>query len=133
MPSHPPNSTPAFGRFCAIYPPVAETPSRISAGDDVGSRFVPRRDGAQYLPSGRRTTRCAQLCRTLKTFTSQRWLPDLHPLYEEKEMYAGNVRSACRSFSAGPRDCIGKTLEYVKMRLIAARKICNSDVQLLPG
>lgn len=38
-----------------------------------------------------------------------------------------------RSFAAGPRDCVGKTLTYTEMRLNVAKTILYSDVQLLPG
>ncbi|EHA45858.1 hypothetical protein MGG_12520 [Pyricularia oryzae 70-15] len=50
-----------------------------------------------------------------------------------KETYADGSMRVHRSFAAGPRDCVGKTLTYTEMRLNVAKTILYSDVQLLPG
>ncbi|KAH6894738.1 cytochrome P450 [Thelonectria olida] len=56
------------------------------------------------------------------SFLPERWLniPRL----------GNNSTRAFRPFSYGPRDCLGKSLAYIEMRLILARIIWNFDVQI---
>ncbi|PKS09442.1 hypothetical protein jhhlp_004057 [Lomentospora prolificans] len=46
------------------------------------------------------------------------------------ERFQTDDQSCMRPFSVGPRDCIGKTLAYVEMRVILARVIWNFDMEL---
>uniref|UniRef100_A0A8H7NLZ0 Uncharacterized protein n=1 Tax=Bionectria ochroleuca TaxID=29856 RepID=A0A8H7NLZ0_BIOOC len=56
----------------------------------------------------------------LESFIPERWLGDGRFLSDKKE--------ALRPFSYGPRNCIGKNLAYVEMRVILARIIWEFDL-----
>lgn len=57
-------------------------------------------------------------------FHPERWLDDADP------RFANDNRDALQAFSLGPRNCIGKNLAYVEMRLILARVLWNFDIRL---
>lgn len=56
-------------------------------------------------------------------FKPERWLPN-------NEQYAADKREACQPFSYGPRNCVGKNLAYMEMRIILARVLWNFEVEL---
>ncbi|KAK3303817.1 cytochrome P450 [Chaetomium strumarium] len=59
-------------------------------------------------------------------FIPERWLEDEYQGYHfDKSRHA-----ALQPFSVGPRNCIGKNLAYVEMRLILARLMWNYDMVL---
>ncbi|KAK8132151.1 hypothetical protein PG999_000324 [Apiospora kogelbergensis] len=64
-------------------------------------------------------------------FAPERWLPVTHPLYDVR--YSSDNRAVSKPFSAGPRDCIGKNLAKVEMRLIIARLFWNFDLEPVEG
>ena len=47
--------------------------------------------------------------------------------------YANDVRKAAQPFSAGPRNCLGKNLAYMEMRLVVARLLWNFDIVSVDG
>ncbi|AEO63785.1 uncharacterized protein THITE_123322 [Thermothielavioides terrestris NRRL 8126] len=63
-------------------------------------------------------------------FIPERWLPDEQ--YQGQHFYKQR-QGALQPFSVGPRNCIGKNLAYVEMRLILARLIFNYDLALADG
>lgn len=64
-------------------------------------------------------------------FRPERWLPPSHPLYDAR--YAGDNRAVFHPFSTGPRDCLGKNLAYMELRLVLARIHLRFDWTLAPG
>ncbi|KAL2060790.1 hypothetical protein VTL71DRAFT_8842 [Oculimacula yallundae] len=60
-------------------------------------------------------------------FVPERWLKD----DACPERYRGDDRKAMQPFSFGPRNCLGKNLAYVEMRVIFARMLWNFDMQLM--
>ena len=42
-----------------------------------------------------------------------------------------NLSNIMKAFSVGPRNCLGKNLAYVEMRLILAHIIFNFDLELV--
>ncbi len=52
----------------------------------------------------------------------ERWLGD--------SAFADDRKEAFQPFHVGPRNCIGKNLAYVEMRLILARVLWNFDLQI---
>ena len=65
------------------------------------------------------------------SYRPERWLPSSHPLYDPQ--FANDNKSVHKPFSFGTRDCIGKNLAYLELRLIAARILFQFDVELAPG
>lgn len=57
-------------------------------------------------------------------FHPERWLGDGDP------RFANDDREAFQPFNLGPRNCIGRSLAYVEMRLILARVLWNFDIRL---
>ncbi|KAK1996652.1 cytochrome P450 [Colletotrichum falcatum] len=55
-------------------------------------------------------------------FHPERWLQD--------PAFAGDDREAFQPFHIGPRNCIGRNLAYVEMRLILARVLWNFDIKI---
>ncbi|KAK3896876.1 cytochrome P450 [Staphylotrichum tortipilum] len=56
------------------------------------------------------------------SFHPERWLGD--------SAFAGDCREAFQPFHVGPRNCIGKNLAYVEMRLILVRVLWNFDLRI---
>ena len=44
--------------------------------------------------------------------------------------FASDKRDALQPFSVGPRNCIGRNLAYLEMRLILAKVLFNFDMEL---
>ena len=97
-------------------------------------RAVPGKDGAiidgRHVPSGTAVSvyqwaanHSPKNFRDPELFVPERWLGT-------DEKYANDVREACQPFSYGPRNCIGRSLAYVEMRIILARLLWNFDVEL---
>jgi cytochrome P450 len=45
-------------------------------------------------------------------------------------MFANDNRDVFQPFSLGPRNCIGRNLAYVEVRLILAKVLFNFDLEL---
>ncbi|KAK3693167.1 cytochrome P450 [Podospora appendiculata] len=58
-------------------------------------------------------------------FIPERWVED-----GRDPKFDNDRREALQPFSVGPRNCIGKNLAYVEMRLILARLVWNFDLSL---
>ncbi|OQV06561.1 hypothetical protein CLAIMM_11111 [Cladophialophora immunda] len=57
-------------------------------------------------------------------FHPERWLNDAR--------FSNDVKEVLQPFQFGPRNCLGKSLAYVEMRLILARMLWNFDMELMP-
>lgn len=62
-------------------------------------------------------------------FLPERWLPSA----STKPEFADDDRAACQPFSLGTRNCIGKNLAYVEMRLILSKVLYNFDISAGEG
>ncbi|KAK4238426.1 cytochrome P450 [Achaetomium macrosporum] len=51
---------------------------------------------------------------------------------DEDPTYAADRRDALQPFQVGPRNCIGKNLAYIEMRLIMAHLLLEFDLELTP-
>ncbi|RDA89681.1 hypothetical protein CP533_3355 [Ophiocordyceps camponoti-saundersi (nom. inval.)] len=110
-----------------LYPPVADLPPRVSPGAIVGGRYVPA--GTRIFVSLQATFRNPSHFRDASFFRPERWLPKSHPLYDA--VFDDDNRLAFRPFSYGSRDCLGQSLAYAEMRLIAARFLFAFDFKRL--
>ncbi|PQE23100.1 cytochrome P450 3A17 protein [Rutstroemia sp. NJR-2017a WRK4] len=111
------------------YPPVATTPPRVSPGAEIDGKYVPQ--GTVIHVSQWVTFRNPEHFLEPDSFCPERWLKNTHPLYESK--FDNDNRDVFKPFSYGPRDCIGKNLAYVEMRLIVSHLLYRFDFEVLPG
>ncbi|KAI1814036.1 cytochrome P450 [Poronia punctata] len=112
-----------------VYPPAAETTPRVSPGDFVQGRYIPKGTHISVYPWA--TFRNSEHFGEPDTFSPQRWFSPGHRLHEER--FSRDNREAFKPFSFGTRDCLGKNLAYAELRLIAARFIYRFDYKLAPN
>ncbi|KAF1990155.1 cytochrome P450 [Aulographum hederae CBS 113979] len=62
--------------------------------------------------------------RRSEEFVPERWLP------EGEEEFGGDKREVFQPFGVGPRNCMGKSLAYVEMRILFARLLYTFDFSL---
>ncbi|RCI07681.1 hypothetical protein L249_5734 [Ophiocordyceps polyrhachis-furcata BCC 54312] len=108
-----------------LYPPVADLPPRVSPGAIVGGRYIPA--GTRIFVSLPATFRNPAHFKDASSFRPERWLPKSHPLHDAA--FDDDNRPAVRPFSYGSRDCLGQSLAYAEMRLIAARFLFAFDFE----
>ena len=107
-----------------IHPPVPAGPPRVvpPGGDTVDGIHVP---GGMTVSVGQWSA-----CHSSSHFAS----PDLFlPERWIDPAYSSDVKKAVQPFSAGPRNCLGKNLAYMEMRLVVARLLWNFDVVSTDG
>ncbi|KAL6229195.1 hypothetical protein BDW75DRAFT_225493 [Aspergillus navahoensis] len=105
-----------------VYPPVAPGLPRIvdAQGDMIAGNWVP----------GGTVVSISQLAANHSSvnFTDpEQFIPERH-LGDPR--FANDSKVALQPFSYGPRNCIGRNLAYVEMRLILSRMIFNFDMEL---
>lgn len=107
-----------------VHPPVPAGPPRVVplGGDTIDGIHVP---GGVVVSVGQWST-----CHSAKHFQEpDRFLPErwIDPAY------SSDVKKAAQPFSAGPRNCLGKNLAYMEMRLMVARLLWNFDIVSVDG
>ncbi|KAH8810751.1 putative benzoate 4-monooxygenase cytochrome P450 [Xylogone sp. PMI_703] len=107
-----------------LYPPVPISLPRTAPkpGEFVCGQFVPA--GTSLGVHQWSAYRSASNFRDPHTFVPERWLGE--------ERYAGDQRDALQPFSYGPRNCLGKNLALMEMKVILCRLLWNFDLQLHP-
>ncbi|EXJ90170.1 hypothetical protein A1O3_03239 [Capronia epimyces CBS 606.96] len=107
-----------------LYPPVpGALPRRTVVGEALAGSYVPPNTTvAIYHWAMYRTGR--HFKRPLE-YLPERWLKE--SWFEEDD------RSVMQSFSYGPRNCIGRNLAYVEMRLLLARMLFSFDIEATPA
>ncbi|KAJ5299778.1 hypothetical protein N7476_011335 [Penicillium atrosanguineum] len=105
-----------------IYPPVGGGLPRIidTQGDVVAGHFVP--GGTIVSIAHMAAYHSAINFKHPEKFIPERFLGDLE--------FANDSKTVMQPFSFGPRNCIGRNLAYVEMRIIVARMIFNFDMEL---
>ncbi|KAL2154606.1 hypothetical protein VTH82DRAFT_3282 [Thermothelomyces myriococcoides] len=108
-----------------MFPPVpSQLPRQCHpAGDVICGYYVPGGTSLDIWPwamnySSRNFT-------APDKFLPERWLDETGPMGLR---FDKSRQGAFQPFSVGPRNCIGKNLAYVEMRLILARLIWNYDL-----
>ncbi|PLN81744.1 isotrichodermin C-15 hydroxylase [Aspergillus taichungensis] len=112
-----------------IYPPLAETPPRISPGWVVNGQHIPK--GTAITIFQWATTHSPHNFNNPDLFAPQRWLPADDPMYDAR--YAHDNLEASKPFTTGPRDCLGKFLAYAEMRMVVSRLLWNFNIELVGG
>ncbi|KAJ4115320.1 hypothetical protein NW768_011172 [Fusarium equiseti] len=107
-----------------LYPPVAVGLPRITpaGGEFMEGYYIPEKTSVSVpqLPA----YKSSQNFRNPEQFVPERWLDD--------PLYANDSRAVVQPFSMGPRDCLGKNLAYVEMRLLLTRLLWKFDLELMP-
>ncbi|KGO64160.1 Cytochrome P450 [Penicillium expansum] len=105
-----------------VYPPVAVGLPRIvdSQGDMIAGNWVP--GGTIVSVSNLAASHSPANFTDAEQFAPERHLGD--------SRFANDSKSAMQPFSFGPRNCIGRNLAYVEMRIILARMVFNFDMEL---
>jgi len=113
-----------FNETFRLYPPVDGASNRVVP---EGGAFI---DG-QFVPGGTRVGipvtaayQCRHYFRKPNLFIPERW---------SDRAYDSDEKAVLQPFGVGPRNCIGRTLAYMEMRLIMSRLLWNFDIELLPG
>ncbi|KAF2835010.1 isotrichodermin C-15 hydroxylase [Patellaria atrata CBS 101060] len=106
-----------------LYPPVTTGFPRIvpAGGDTISGKYVPA--GTRVYVSQFASNHSERNFVEPQKYAPERWLEDPY--------YAADKKSAYNPFSFGPRNCIGKHLAYVDMRLIMAKLLLNYDFELV--
>ncbi|KAK2596439.1 hypothetical protein N8I77_013329 [Diaporthe amygdali] len=103
-----------------LHPPSPNANLRrvCDGGDVVCDHFVPHGTsiGVWHYAIFRDPNNCPD------SFIPERWLGD--------PRFVNDKRDALQPFSYGPRNCIGKNLAYVEMRVIPARLLWNFDLTI---
>ncbi|RGP79802.1 hypothetical protein FLONG3_2116 [Fusarium longipes] len=107
-----------------MYPPVANALTRLSPqrGEFVEGYWMPENTSVSVPQFA--AFNSSHNFKNPEQFVPERWLGD--------PLYANDSRAVLQPFSMGPRDCIGKNLAYVEMRLILTRLLWKFDLELLP-
>ncbi|KIW05052.1 uncharacterized protein PV09_04207 [Verruconis gallopava] len=107
-----------------VHPPVPAGPPRIvpPGGDTIDGIWVP---GGVTVSVGQWSAcHSSTHFRSPDEFLPERWLDPA---------YSSDVKKAVQPFSAGPRNCLGKNLAYMEMRLVVARLLWNFDLISVDG
>ncbi|KAJ5964510.1 uncharacterized protein N7479_004386 [Penicillium vulpinum] len=105
-----------------MYPPVAVgLPHIVDAQGDMIT--------GKWVPGGTTVSVCHIAASHSPTnFTdAEQFIPERHM---NDPRFANDSKTAMQPFSFGPRNCIGRNLAYVEMRIILARMVLNFDMEL---
>ncbi|KAI1066538.1 hypothetical protein LB506_008109 [Fusarium annulatum] len=107
-----------------IYPPSATGLARITppGGKSIEGYWIPENTSVSVPHQSAYLS--AYNFKDPRKFVPERWLGDTK--------YASDNRDVLQPFSAGPRDCIGKSFAYAEMRLLLTRLLWRFDLELLP-
>lgn len=64
-------------------------------------------------------------------FCPERWLPNA--VMDPKSPFFHDQREAVKSFSVGPRSCLGQPLAWAEMRLIMTKLLWNFEFGMIEG
>ncbi|KAJ5160583.1 uncharacterized protein N7482_007587 [Penicillium canariense] len=105
-----------------LYPPVPPGLPRIV---DVQGDLI----AGNWIPGGTIVSVChlAASHSPINFTDADQFIPERHL---DDPRFKNDNRGAMQPFSFGPRNCIGRNLAYVEMRIILARMIFNFDMEL---
>ncbi|KAH7080753.1 cytochrome P450 monooxygenase-like protein [Paraphoma chrysanthemicola] len=106
-----------------MYPPVPTGFARIvpGQGDNISGHYIP--GGTSVYISQHAMNHSSRYFHEPEKFAPERWLGDAE--------YAQDKRDIVQAFSYGPRNCLGKNLAFVEMRLILAKILFTFDLELV--
>ncbi|KIW77178.1 hypothetical protein Z517_09624 [Fonsecaea pedrosoi CBS 271.37] len=117
-----------------MYPPAPVTfPRKVpGAGEEVLGRWVP--GGTTVGVPQYAAYRSPSNFYRPDDFLPERWLSAADRVDGDlpAELFANDQAQVLQPFSFGPRNCIGKALAYVEIRLILAKMLWSFDMSLTP-
>ncbi|KAK4235242.1 hypothetical protein C8A03DRAFT_17988 [Achaetomium macrosporum] len=110
-----------------VFPPVPSQLPRVcqAEGAVICGYQVPGGTGLDIWPYA--MNHCSRNFTEPEKFIPERWLAEDE---YEGHRFDKSRHAALQPFSVGPRNCIGKNLAYVEMRVILARLVWNYDLAL---
>jgi len=106
-----------------LYPPVpGALPRRTVMNDNLAGRDVPANTTVAIYQWA--MYRSSKYFHRPEEFIPERWTGD--PEFKDDN------RAVVQPFSNGPRNCVGRNLAYVEMRLLLARFLFNFDIEATP-
>jgi cytochrome P450 len=107
-----------------IHPPVPAGPPRVvpTGGDTIDGNWIA---GGTIVSVGQWSS-CHDPVnfRNPDAFVPERWID---------AAYDTDIKKAVQPFSVGPRNCIGRNLAYMEMRILIARLFWNFDMVSVDG
>ncbi|TVY14779.1 Cytochrome P450 monooxygenase aclL [Lachnellula arida] len=106
-----------------LYPPVpGALPRRTVVGDTLAGEYVPPNTTVAIYQWA--------MYRSPKYFSRpEHFIPE-H--WTEDQKFQNDKRAVVMPFSNGPRNCVGRNLAYVEMRLLLARLLFGFDIEATP-
>ncbi|KAL3420963.1 Isotrichodermin C-15 hydroxylase 11 [Phlyctema vagabunda] len=108
-----------------MYPPVPVGLPRKATEDTVVSGWRIPKGTTVQIPSWS-SNYWPENFNNPKTFAPERWLAK-----DPSSPYFNDHLESCEPFSLGPKNCIGKNLAWLELRLILARVLYAFDLELL--
>ncbi|KAF2756359.1 putative cytochrome P450 [Pseudovirgaria hyperparasitica] len=110
-----------------MYPPGAGTFTRVTPpeGAMICGKHVPGGTGVGITMYAMNYS--AENWQNPEVYDPERFLPD------ETGKWSGDRKEALQPFSVGPRNCIGRNLARMEMRLIMAQILWHFDIALAPN
>jgi len=106
-----------------LYPPVpGALPRRSVVGDTLAGEYVPPNTTVAIYQWA--MYRSSKYFSRPEDFIPERWTGDPE--------FQNDNKAVVMPFSNGPRNCIGRNLAYVEMRLVLARLLFNFDIKATP-
>jgi cytochrome P450 len=111
------------------YPPVPSLLARVAVEDDTVISGVHVSKGVLVSVHQSSSYWTARNFARPHEFLPERWLPEAKE--PGSEFYHDN-RAVLQPFSTGPRNCVGRNLAYVEMRLVVSKLLWNFQFDLCP-
>jgi cytochrome P450 len=106
-----------------LYPPVpGALPRRTAIGDNLAGKYVPANTTIAIYQWA--IYRSSKYFSRPEEFIPERWTGDPE--------FQNDNRAVVMPFSNGPRNCVGRNLAYVEIRLVLARLLFNFDIKATP-
>ncbi|KAK7752081.1 hypothetical protein SLS62_006047 [Diatrype stigma] len=120
-----------------LYPPSPQPHQRVvpRGGATVAGRFLP--EGVVVSIPVYAASRSPRNWARPDEFVPERWMGEdekggdlASSSSSSSSLFRGDAREASQPFSYGPRNCLGKNLAYVEMKIIVARLVWHFDVEM---
>ncbi|KAI6084451.1 cytochrome P450 [Hypoxylon rubiginosum] len=101
----------------------------VSPGAMVDGTFIPK--GVVCQSSSFSLARSPRNFHEPLHFRPERWLPEDHPLYDQR--FESDRRKEFHPFSQGPRICTGREIAWWQSRVFIAKVLWTFDLELVDG
>ncbi|KAH7322408.1 isotrichodermin C-15 hydroxylase [Stachybotrys elegans] len=112
-----------------VFPLNSTGMPRESPGGTVDGVFIP--EGVVCQVSLFTMARSSEYFHDPASYHPERWLPEYHPLYEEK--FSNDALKDYFPFGLGPRACTGREIAWSQTRLFLAKLLYTFDLEMIKG